>query len=113
MCDDLRIKNDRRDHKDRWELLPLDLVEYLVKIYTFGAEKYAPNSWQKQDDGYDAYKAALFRHIVLFEKGEYRDKESGLPHLAHAAWNALAMLYFGLLKEKNDGKQTKEGTCGA
>lgn len=88
------IKNDRLDHKLRWELLPLDLVEHLVAVYTFGAEKYSENSWQNLPDGYRRYKAALFRHIVAFEKGETIDPESGLPHLAHAAWNALALIYF-------------------
>lgn len=86
-------KNDRKDGKLRWELLPLEEVEELVKVYTFGAAKYAENSWQKLPDGYRRYKAALFRHILAYEKGETMDPESGLLHLAHAAWNALAMLH--------------------
>lgn len=94
------IKNDRQDRKARWELLPLDLMAHLVDVYTFGAEKYAPNTWQKLENGYERYKAALFRHILAHEQGEFRDKESGLPHLAHAAWNAVAMLYFGLKEIK-------------
>lgn len=88
------IKNDRKDGKPRWELLPLELVEELVKVYTFGAEKYSENSWQNLPDGYRRYKAALFRHILAYEKGEINDPESGLKHLAHAAWNALALIYF-------------------
>lgn len=88
------VKNDRKDGKPRWELLPLELVEDVVKVYTFGAEKYAENSWQNLDDGYRRYKAALLRHIVAYEKGEVTDPESGLPHMAHAAWNALALLHF-------------------
>lgn len=97
-------KNDRRDHKLRWELLPLPLLEYVVKVYTYGAEKYAPNSWQNLTDGYERYKAALFRHIVAYEKGETTDPESHLPHLAHAAWNAIALLYFGM-KEADGNAQ--------
>lgn len=88
-------KNDRIDGKLRWELLPLPTLEEVVRVYTFGANKYAPNSWQNLDDGYNRYKAALMRHIVAHEKGEFLDGESGLPHLAHAAWNAIAMLHFG------------------
>ena len=98
------LKNDRQDHKLRWELLPLPLVEDIVKVYTFGAKKYAPNSWQNLDDGYNRYKAALFRHIVAYEKGETLDKESNLPHLAHAAWNAIAMLYFSKIKDNERNK---------
>lgn len=88
------FKNDRADHKLMWELLPLDLIEDIVRVYTFGAEKYAPNTWQNLDDGYNRYKAALMRHIVAYEKGDALDDESNIHHLAHAAWNAIAMLYF-------------------
>lgn len=93
-------KNDRKDHKLRWELLPLPLLEEIVKIYTMGAEKYGENTWQNLPNGYERYKAALFRHIVAYEKGETTDKESNLLHLAHAAWNALAMLYCSLAKKE-------------
>ena len=86
------LKHD--SEKLRWDLLPLNLVENLVAVYTFGARKYAPNSWQNLPNGYDRYKAALFRHIVQYEKGETLAPESGLPHLAHAAWNALVLLHF-------------------
>lgn len=88
------FKNDRADHKLMWELLPLDLIEEIVRVYTFGAEKYAPNTWQNLEDGYNRYKAALMRHIVAYEKGDKYDKESSIHHLAHAAWNAIAMLHF-------------------
>ena len=87
------IKFDRG--KDRWDLLPLGLVQQVVRVFTFGAEKYTENSWQKLSNGYDRYKAALFRHIVAHEQGQLNDPESGLPHLAHAAWNALVLLHFG------------------
>lgn len=93
------IKNDFRDGKLRWDLLPLDVIEKVVEIYTFGAKKYKENSWQHLPDGYQRYKAALFRHITAYEKGEVYDSESGCMHLAHAAWNAIAMLYFGMRAE--------------
>lgn len=87
-------KNDRLDGKLRWELLPLPLVEEIVKVYTFGATKYGDNTWQHLQDGASRYKAALLRHIVAYDKGEVNDPESGINHLAHVAWNAMAMLYF-------------------
>ena len=93
------IKNDFRDGKLRWDLLPLDVIEKVVEIYTFGAKKYKENSWQNLPDGYRRYKAALFRHITAYEKGEVYDSESGCMHLAHAAWNAIAMLHFGMRAE--------------
>lgn len=93
------IKNDFRDDKLRWDLLPLDVIEKVVEIYTFGAKKYKENSWQNLPNGYQRYKAALFRHITAYEKGEVYDSESGCMHLAHAAWNAIAMLYLGMRAE--------------
>lgn len=89
------IKNDRLDGKLRWELLPLELIKPIVEVFTFGAKKYSPWSWNKLENGYERYKAALMRHMVAFEGGEFLDTESGLPHLAHVMWNALAMYYFG------------------
>lgn len=95
------LKGIKWDHdKERWDLLPLSLVLLIVKCYTFGAKKYAPNNWAKVEDGYNRYKAALLRHLVAFESGEVIDPESGLPHLAHMAWNAIAVMYFGLLEHK-------------
>lgn len=63
-------KNDRQDNKPRWELLPLNLLAHVVDVYTAGAKKYGPNQWQNLPDGYDRYKAALFRHLIAFESGE-------------------------------------------
>lgn len=85
-------KDDRKDNKPMWELLPLSDLEDVVKVYTFGAKKYAPNSWRNLPDGMERYKAALLRHLVAFDKGEEFDEESQLPALAHMAWNAIAML---------------------
>lgn len=98
-------KNDIIEDKLRWDLLPLSLIKEVVKIFHFGAKKYSPNSWQNLEDGYNRYKAAFFRHTEAFESGEFLDKESNLPHMAHAAWNALAMLYFSLKNAKNHEKE--------
>lgn len=88
------IKNDRKDHKLMWELLPLDVIEEAVRVYTFGAQKYAPNSWQNLPDGYNRYKAALLRHLTLIDQGEHFDEESGLLHASQVLWNAIALCYF-------------------
>lgn len=96
-------KDDRADHKPRWELLPLDAIEEIVKVYTMGAEKYADDAWKTIPDAHRRYLAALFRHVAAYERGERLDKESGLSHLAHAAWNAIAILWLDLHKDdKNE-----------
>lgn len=88
------IKNDFKDKKLRWDLLPLQEIEDVVKVYTAGAEKYGDNNWQNLENGYQRYKAALFRHLLEYEKGIDVDPETNCLHLAQVAWNAIAMLYF-------------------
>jgi hypothetical protein len=87
--------------KLRWDLLPLDVVEKLVEIYEFGANKYEENSWRTIENGYKRCRAALFRHLTAYDKGEQVDPESGKSHLAHAAWNALSMVYFAERERNN------------
>ena len=95
-------KNDRIDDKLRWELLPLEDMEDIVKVYTEGAKKYGPNMWQNLPDGYQRYKAALFRHLVEYEKGNWLDNETNCIHLAQVAWNAIAMLHIAKQNMKNN-----------
>lgn len=87
-------KNDRKDGKLMWELLPLREMEEVVRVYTEGAKKYAPNSWQNLENGAERYRAALIRHMVEYMKGNEYDKETGLLHCAQIAWNGIAMLHF-------------------
>ncbi len=77
-------KDDRADNKPMWELLPMETIEDVVKVFTFGANKYAPNNWKNLENGKDRYYAAAMRHIVAWRKGERLDKETGLTHLSHA-----------------------------
>ncbi len=63
------VKNDFKDKKLRWDLLPLDLIEDVVKVYTAGAEKYGANRWQNLPDGYNRYKAAFFGTWLSLRNG--------------------------------------------
>lgn len=97
------IKNDIQDDKLRWDLLPLEEIEDIVRVYHSGAKKYGPNRWQNLEDGFQRYKAAALRHLMEYEKGERVDADTGCLHLAQFAWNAIAMLYLdkhdkGLIK---------------
>lgn len=86
-------KNDFLDKKLRWDLLPLEEIEDIVKVYTAGSIKYGDNNWQNLDNGYQRYKAAMLRHLLEYEKGNTIDKDTGCHHLAQVAWNAIAMLW--------------------
>lgn len=86
-------KNDYQDGKLRWDLLPLEEIEDIVKLYTAGSIKYGDNNWQNLENGYHRYKAAMLRHLLEYEKGNKVDDETKVNHLAAVAWNAIAMLY--------------------
>lgn len=67
-------------------------VEQVGLVGTFGAQKYSDNGWVEVPDGIRRYSDALLRHLMADLRGEALDRESGLPHLAHAAWCSLAIL---------------------
>lgn len=84
--------------KIRMDLLPFIALKEVGKILTFGADKYADDSWQEVKNGERRYLGALLRHLTAVELGEEFDQESGLHHYAHMACNALFLLYLKLKK---------------
>ncbi len=48
---------------------------------------------------------SLCRHLYVWWAGERYDEETGLPHLAHVAWNALALLTYELRGIGQDDRQ--------
>ena len=67
-------------------------LEAVAVVTTYGVEKYkAPGSWRKVTDAMSRYEDALGRHDLLAFEEPY-DEESHLLHVAHRAWNALAVL---------------------
>lgn len=63
----------------------------VVDVATFGAAKYARSSWKSVPNAAQRYADAMHRHMLAQARGERLDPESGLPHCAHIAWNALAL----------------------
>ena len=78
--------------KPRWDLLPLDSVEQVVDVLTYGAKKYAPDNWKIVGDYRRRYYAAAMRHIVAWWRGEIIDPETGMHHLAHAVCCLLFLI---------------------
>ena len=69
-------------------------LEQVGIITTYGTIKYTPGGWKKVPDAEERYMDAAFRHLLKHLQGERLDPESKHPHLAHAAWNILAVLEF-------------------
>lgn len=81
-------KND--EEKVRLELLPYDALLELGKLWTLGAKKYNSRNWEKGIK-YSRIFAAMMRHAWAFWNREDKDSETGLSHMIHATWNALAL----------------------
>ena len=67
----------------------------VCEVFMFGEKKYTRGGWQSVDDGYERYTKAMLRHYFIDKPV---DKDSGLLHAAHLAWNALTRLEL-LLRE--------------
>lgn len=96
-------KNDKKDDKTRWELIPLDCLEQLARVYTEGAKKYGDNNWMHLENGYERYKGALLRHLYACEYEDF-DQETKVRHEAAVMWNACAMLWY---KIHDNGRKTR------
>jgi hypothetical protein len=71
----------------------------VAMVSEYGDRKYAihPNhyttQWCDVPDGFNRYADGQARHQLKPEiEGPYDDDDSGLPHLAQEAWNAMAKL---------------------
>lgn len=91
--------------KTRLDLFALTALEEVGKVYTMGADKYSANGW-RQNGGmsYSRLIAATLRHFFAWCRGIDKDEESGLNHLAHVAWNVLALLEYSLTGNGTDDR---------
>ena len=81
------MKNDAG--KTEYHHIPPRALKALADILTFGARKYAPNSWKNVEAV--RYVDALYRHLEKVRMGESID-EDGFHHLAAVAANAMFLL---------------------
>jgi len=101
-------KNDTADNKPIMHLIDAHFKEELAMLLTLGAAKYEAENWRKAKRGdILRYRDALERHLVQRDKGEFIDKDTGLPHTVCIAFNAMALHYFDLKFSKDDGKRVQ------
>lgn len=79
----------------------------VAEVATFGANKYTESGWVKVPDAIKRYGNAKVRHQITRAMGEACDAESKMLHLAHEAWNCLAVLELTLREEQNNNKDGK------
>lgn len=79
--------------KCRVELIPPEWPWALGMVLTRGAIKYDDRNWER-GMAWSYMVGSTLRHLFKFMTGERYDKESGNHHLAHAAWNCLALMSY-------------------
>jgi hypothetical protein len=87
---------------ERFDLIPVEPLEELARVYGRGAAKYADHNWRR------GYKwglsfAAMMRHAWRWWRGEDRD-ELGNHHLGCVAWHAFALMWFSQHHQAGDDR---------
>lgn len=93
--------------KPALDLLPPDALNDVAEVLQFGAKKYARGNYRKGLQ-YSRLISAALRHIMAFNNGEDKDKESNLNHIAHAACCLLFLLEMQKYKPEMDDRWTKD-----
>lgn len=94
-------KNDA--DKIRMDLLPIESLEEIAKVMTFGAKKYGDHNW-RGGFKFSRLSGAALRHLFSWIKGEDKDPESGLSHLAHAGCCVMFLLWHEQKKPELDDR---------
>lgn len=92
--------------KLEWDLLPIDALCVIIRVFMFGAKKYGKRNWENGMAFSRLYNAAL-RHMTKWYAGQVFDEETGINHLAHAAVSLMMILAYqvrgggGTLDDRN------------
>ena len=92
--------------KPKLSLLPLQGVLEVAKVGAMGAKKYGDHNF-RGGMALTRFLDAALRHQLAYLDGIDKDEESGLTHLAHAAWNLLAAIEQQMRKPELDDRHYK------
>lgn len=97
----------RKNDKNQMELVDTGFPNALMvlgEVMTWAAKNkgYLPNDWKDIPNPSMSLLGAASRHRNKRLKGEEFDDESGLPHLAHEAFNVLAQLELLMMGKLNE-----------
>lgn len=88
---DLSVAVKADGDKVRTDLLPVGPMLAIAEVLTFGAKKYADHNW-RQGFKWSRLLGAAMRHLFAFLRGEDKDPETGLSHLAHLGCCVMFLL---------------------
>ena len=90
-------------NKPEYGLVPANALHEIVKVLTYGAQKYSRENWRQVPERERRYFDAMMRHLWAVRRGELVDDETGISHYAHAGCCLLYLLEMELdpaVKEK-------------
>jgi len=79
--------------KNRIDLVAPWPLDQIAQVYTYGTQKYDDDNWWKGMP-WKKVIGPLLRHVFKWLRGEKWDDESGLHHLAHAAWQCFCLMEY-------------------
>lgn len=103
MEDNLNIKSagvKYDQEKEMFDLVAPGFLFELVRVLTYGAKKYDNRNWES-GMRWGRVFAALMRHLWKWWAGERYDQESGVHHLAAAAFGCMVLFTY---ETSNDPK---------
>jgi len=96
--------------KPRMDLLSAISLEEIAKVMTVGAKKYGDHNW-RGGILWSRVFGALLRHAFAYWRGEDKDPETGLSHMAHCGCCVMFLLeYAHSHKELDDRYGAKHET---
>lgn len=99
---DVGIKHDL--NKPQLELISPIALEELSKVLSFGSKKYSPWNWSK-GIAYTRVLAGILRHTFAYIRGESKDPETGLSHIAHAMAGCMFILHYERFRPEFDDRE--------
>jgi Domain of unknown function (DUF5664) len=87
-----------------YDLIPFrEIVDSYKRVAEFGAKKYTPWNWAKGLPRVQLI-GSLLNHTWAYLRGEDKDKDSGLSHVDHILWNAVALVH-NIKNAHEDGRR--------
>lgn len=95
--------------KLRTDLIPIEPLLEVARVYTIGCKKYADRNWEKGILWTRCY-GALLRHLWQWFKGEKYDSNDGQHHLAAVVFYAFALMEFENTHAELDDRPKQKAT---
>lgn len=87
------IGNKPMNGKVRFELIPVEPLISIAKVFTEGARVNGDRDWEKGILWSEIY-GAILRHVTAWWNGEEADVDTGESPLAHAGTDIIILLEF-------------------